>query len=145
MVATGRRFRTVRGLLSGYIRGIQAGTHRVPLWYLGADEGVEQYDPHLHPIGDPAAALVCLRRHASVLEAELAAIRSAVATLDATVGRPRVDATLLTVEEAAEVLRVSRSRVFELIGSGQLASVKVGKRRCIARSTIDAFVDSHVA
>lgn len=35
------------------------------------------------------------------------------------------------VEEAAEALRLSRSAVYELIRSGQLRSVKCGRRRLV--------------
>jgi excisionase family DNA binding protein len=49
---------------------------------------------------------------------------------------------LLTVREAADVLSVSRSRVYELIYAEQLDSVKIGrlgecrKRRCGAWRTV---------
>lgn len=48
---------------------------------------------------------------------------------------------MLTPEEVAEALRVSRSRVFQLIGSGQLASVKLGRARRIPKAAVSEFVE----
>lgn len=45
-------------------------------------------------------------------------------------------------EEAARLLGCGRTRVFALIGSGDLRSVKLGKSRRIPRSAIDAFIES---
>lgn len=47
---------------------------------------------------------------------------------------------LLRVEEAADLLGLSRTRVFELIGAGQLESVKVGGSRRVPRAAVEAFV-----
>lgn len=52
-------------------------------------------------------------------------------------GGPRL---LYRVEEAAELLSVSRSRVYELIRSGQLRTVQVGKSRRVARRSLDEYV-----
>ena len=49
---------------------------------------------------------------------------------------------MLDVNEAAAELRVSRSRVWELIGSGALQSVKPGRRRLIPRAALDAYMAS---
>lgn len=46
---------------------------------------------------------------------------------------------LLTVPEAAKVLNVSRSLVYELIYRGQLESVKLGGRRRIPVSAVRAL------
>lgn len=43
----------------------------------------------------------------------------------------------LTVNEAAEILRVSRDTVFSLIRSGKLPAFKVGKQFRIRRDTIN--------
>jgi excisionase family DNA binding protein len=48
---------------------------------------------------------------------------------------------LLTPEEAAERLSVGRSRIFELIGSGRLRSVRLGASRRIPTSALVEFVD----
>lgn len=42
------------------------------------------------------------------------------------------------VEEAAEAMRLSRDKVYELIRSGQLRSVKVGRNR---RIPVDAVAE----
>jgi excisionase family DNA binding protein len=44
------------------------------------------------------------------------------------------------VEEAAEMLGLGRSTVFELLKDGSLASIKVGKRRLIPIHEIAAFI-----
>ena len=52
-----------------------------------------------------------------------------------------VPAVLYRVEEAAEALRLSRSAIYELIRSGQLRSVKVGRRRLIPVDALRECVD----
>jgi excisionase family DNA binding protein len=49
---------------------------------------------------------------------------------------------LLTVAEASETLRLSRSTVYELLGAGQLESVTIGRSRRIPVSALASFVDS---
>lgn len=48
-------------------------------------------------------------------------------------------------EEAAQVLRLSRSRVFELLARGELASVRNGKRRLISRRSIEDWAAAQLA
>jgi excisionase family DNA binding protein len=57
---------------------------------------------------------------------------------------------LYRVEEVAEVLNVGRTKVFDLIRSGHLASVKVGGSRRVTEQAIDDYIvrlchDSEVA
>lgn len=47
---------------------------------------------------------------------------------------------LLTVEETAELLNVHRSTVYDLIGRGDLPSVKIGRRRLIYRQSLVDFI-----
>lgn len=47
---------------------------------------------------------------------------------------------LLTAEQAADALSVSRGRVYELIASGQLKSVKLGKSRRISRRALEELI-----
>ncbi len=47
---------------------------------------------------------------------------------------------LLTPEKAAGALRVGRSKVYELMRSGALRSVKTGGSRRISASTLTEFV-----
>jgi excisionase family DNA binding protein len=47
---------------------------------------------------------------------------------------------LYRVEEAAEMMSLSRTAVFGLIRSGDLDTIKVGGRRRVPRSSIDAYI-----
>ena len=47
---------------------------------------------------------------------------------------------LLTPEEAAERLQISRSRVYMLMKSKQLRSVKIGKARRISVQALEDFI-----
>jgi excisionase family DNA binding protein len=57
---------------------------------------------------------------------------------------PPSDAVLLRVEEAAPLLRLSRTEVFALIKSGQLASIKIGRRRRVPRRALDDYVSDQL-
>ena len=48
---------------------------------------------------------------------------------------------LLTVDEAAQVMRCSRRTVFRLIGGGELPSVKPGRERLVRRRDVDAYLE----
>jgi excisionase family DNA binding protein len=52
---------------------------------------------------------------------------------------------LLTVEEAMEVLRVSRSHIYGLILKGELESIKIGRSRRIPADSLDDFIQRLVA
>jgi excisionase family DNA binding protein len=56
-----------------------------------------------------------------------------------------VDKLLLTPEEAAERLSVGRSRIFELISSGRLRSVRIGASRRIPADALVDFVNDLTA
>lgn len=47
---------------------------------------------------------------------------------------------LCSVDEAASLLGVKRTFVFDLLASGQLPSCKLGRLRKIARADLDAYV-----
>lgn len=47
---------------------------------------------------------------------------------------------LLKPEEAAEVLSIGRSKVYELIGTGELASVRIGTSRRVPTDALVEFV-----
>lgn len=51
-----------------------------------------------------------------------------------------MDKVLLTVEEAAEALSIGRTKVYELMGSGLLESVSIGRCRRIPAGAIDRLV-----
>jgi excisionase family DNA binding protein len=54
--------------------------------------------------------------------------------------RPRVQA--YTVEEAAGLLHIGRDKVYYLLRTGQLRSIKIGKSRRITEEHLAAFVAS---
>jgi len=47
---------------------------------------------------------------------------------------------LVPVEEAAAILSLGRSKVFELLAAGEIESLKVGRRRLVPRQALDAYV-----
>jgi excisionase family DNA binding protein len=50
-------------------------------------------------------------------------------------------ALLVTVEEAARLLGIGRTTMFGLIGTGEVKSVRLGKRRLISRKSLEQFVE----
>jgi excisionase family DNA binding protein len=55
------------------------------------------------------------------------------------------DVELLTPTEAARRLSLGRTRLYQLIGSGEIASVRVGKLRRIPARAVRAYVDGLLA
>lgn len=51
-----------------------------------------------------------------------------------------VEKLLLKPEEAAELLSIGRSKIYELIGTGELASVRIGTSRRIPADALAEFV-----
>lgn len=47
---------------------------------------------------------------------------------------------VLTVEEAALILRISRPSAYEAVRTGQIPSVRVGRRILIPRARLDAWL-----
>jgi excisionase family DNA binding protein len=47
---------------------------------------------------------------------------------------------LVTVEEAAGLLRIGRTTAYELVMGGKLQSVKVGRRRMVVRDGVRDYV-----
>jgi excisionase family DNA binding protein len=52
---------------------------------------------------------------------------------------------LLTVIEAAQVLNLSRSLMYELVLTGQVVSLKIGRARRIPASELQAYIARQVA
>jgi excisionase family DNA binding protein len=52
---------------------------------------------------------------------------------------------LLTVEEAAELLRLGRTRTFDLVMHGNIQSVKIGRRRLVVREGLALYVSELLA
>lgn len=48
---------------------------------------------------------------------------------------------LYRVTEAAELLGIGRTNVYELMNDGKMRSVKIGHRRLIPRASLEQFVD----
>ena len=59
---------------------------------------------------------------------------------DQTESAERHDRLLLTVEEAAGLLGVGRTTVYQLVADGQLPAVRLRRCRRIARHDLEAFV-----
>lgn len=53
---------------------------------------------------------------------------------------PEHEPLLLKVEEAKQLLNIGRTRVYSLINSGELKSVKVFGNRRIPRISIDQYI-----
>ncbi len=51
--------------------------------------------------------------------------------------RPQLNSIL----ETAEALKVGRSTVYQLMESGQLRSIKIGRRRLISDDAIGEYID----
>ncbi|MFD0519020.1 helix-turn-helix domain-containing protein [Paractinoplanes durhamensis] len=57
-----------------------------------------------------------------------------------------IEAMVLTVEETADVLKVGRTTVYDLIKSGRLDSIMIGRLRRVRYSDVMAFLDNtHVS
>jgi excisionase family DNA binding protein len=48
---------------------------------------------------------------------------------------------LYSVEDAAQLLGIGRTFMFHLVATGEICSVKIGKRRKIPRDALDDYVD----
>ena len=55
------------------------------------------------------------------------------------------DPMLLTPEQAAAVLQLGRTKVFALMKSGELKSIRVGRSRRIPRTALEAWVNDQLA
>ena len=53
----------------------------------------------------------------------------------------KIQARLNPIEAVMERLALGRSTVFGLLASGQLRSVKVGKRRLVSEAALTDFID----
>ena len=57
--------------------------------------------------------------------------------------RPATASRLLTIAEAAEALRISRSSIYRLFDAGQLAWVQIGASRRVTSTEIERFIAAH--
>jgi excisionase family DNA binding protein len=58
-------------------------------------------------------------------------------------GRPINTRLLLTISEAAGALRISRSSIYRLFDSGELAWVQIGASRRVTSAEIHRFIAAH--
>ncbi len=81
----------------------------------------------------------------SRLEAALAELGAAIAELVVATTRVSGDPPeLLSVEQAARHLGIGRTALYQELTDGSLRSFKVGRRRLIPASAIDAYVAARV-
>jgi excisionase family DNA binding protein len=52
----------------------------------------------------------------------------------------RLDTRLLTVDQVAELLQISRWTVYRLIWANDLCSVQIGRCRRVSREALDAYL-----
>lgn len=88
----------------------------------------------------PAAALARVHEAEERMVLELAAVREAITQIETALTAPPGNVMLLTVVETARELRVSRSRVFELLAAGELDGIRIGRARCVPRRSIEEFL-----
>jgi excisionase family DNA binding protein len=56
--------------------------------------------------------------------------------------RPATTSPLLfSVEEAAQLLGIGRTFMFQLVATGEISSLKIGKRRKIPREALDQYIE----
>lgn len=58
--------------------------------------------------------------------------------------RQRVQPLLLTVEEASKLLGVSRSKMYEMVATGEVRSIKIGRMRRVPRKILDEYVEEKI-
>ena len=54
-------------------------------------------------------------------------------------------ALLVKPEEAARMLQISRTEIFRMIGSGEIASILIGRRRRIPVAALNEYVATRIA
>lgn len=76
------------------------------------------------------------------LNAQLAETLAALlASATAKPAPPPPTETVLTVEEAAERLKISKSLVYKAIADGQIKSLLIGRRRLVPASEIQRLIE----
>lgn len=58
---------------------------------------------------------------------------------------PMESSLLMTIEEAAETLRLGRTFTYGLVMDGKLQSIKIGRRRLVMRTSLKEFIDRTAA
>jgi excisionase family DNA binding protein len=52
----------------------------------------------------------------------------------------KIDPVLVSIPDTMRLLGIGRSKTYELLGDGALKSVHIGRRRLIARASIDDYL-----
>jgi excisionase family DNA binding protein len=60
-------------------------------------------------------------------------------------GEVKSERLLLRVEEAAEVISLSRAKVYELLAKGDIPSITIGRSRRIPVSAIKNWIEAELA
>ena len=55
------------------------------------------------------------------------------------------ESKLLRPDEVAQVLRIGRTRTFELLGSGDLPVVRIGRVVRVSKAGLDRWIEEHTA
>ena len=58
-------------------------------------------------------------------------------------GRPSDGPLLISVADAAKQLGVSRGLLYELVNSGEITSVRIGRRRLVSRQALTDFITTN--
>ena len=61
--------------------------------------------------------------------------------VDASLDRRQESTVLYSIEDVIARTSLGRSKIYELLASGELGSVKVGRRRLIPATSLDEFVE----
>lgn len=76
---------------------------------------------------------------------QIEVLREALRAIEEKEVKPRIEPKVMTVDEAGQALRLGRTMLYELMNSGALRSIKVGKRRLVPVDAIDEFLAKAVA
>lgn len=58
--------------------------------------------------------------------------------------RVQPEPLLLTVEEAADLLMIGRSLMYQLIGDGSIATIRIGRLRRVPREALTSYINDQV-
>jgi excisionase family DNA binding protein len=61
-----------------------------------------------------------------------------------TVGQPTIEPLLVTVEEAARLLHIGRSMIYELMNRGEIPSLRIGSARRIPVGALRAWIAARI-
>ena len=56
-----------------------------------------------------------------------------------------MEPVLFSISEAARLLRIGRSKTYELIAAGKILTIRIGRRRLVKAESIRALANGEVA